>query len=157
MFLSMSMTNGTARQKAIAMVICFILILLCSVEGVLSFRNVSTDHFNSPVSHQYPVDFCKYRFDSSGKGSVLPLKQTNVKSWMKFSFVFIQQILDKSWTIDLSLIWTHGHAYLLLLFQTSNASSCQTSLIRINQISYNGKRSLLEIANDMYLAWQDAI
>ena len=26
MFLSMSMTNGTARQKAIAMVICFILL-----------------------------------------------------------------------------------------------------------------------------------
>ena len=33
--------------------------------------------FYGLMSHQYPGELCKYGFDSSGKGSILPLKQTN--------------------------------------------------------------------------------
>ena len=55
-----------------------LLIHLSCVEVVLGFGECEDRPFQWPRVSLVPRELCKYGFDLSGKGSILPLKQTNV-------------------------------------------------------------------------------
>ena len=97
----------------------------------VALGNVSTDHFNDLMSHQYPREPCIYRFDLSGKGSIFALwhqwpgvRKKNIREiWSEFSWswngVLFQKLfwptVRKNWFKITFSIWVWSREFSKLL------------------------------------------